>query len=92
MCPTSNIQTCAISNMKKYPFMDFLNDGINVTLNTDDMGIERTTLPKEFEYIKNSFGLTDEQETKILLNSIDAAFTTEEVKNDLRRKIKYRFI
>lgn len=91
MCPTSNVQTCAISNMKEYPFMDFLNEGINVTLNTDDMGIERTTLPKEFEYMKNKFGLTDEQERKVILNSIDAAFTTEEVKKELRRKINYKF-
>ena len=52
MCPTSNLQTKALKDMTKFPFMDYLNNGINVTLNTDDMAIERTTLPKEFEYGK----------------------------------------
>ena len=87
MCPTSNIQTCAISDMKKYPFMDFLNEGIKVTLNTDDMAIEGTTLSKEFEYMERDFGLNYEQEKGILLNSINAAFTTYEVKAELKKKL-----
>ena len=48
--------------MTKFPFIDYLNNGINVTLNTDDMAIERTTLPKEFEYMEKNFGLNSEQE------------------------------
>ena len=45
MCPTSNRQTHAVNDMTNYPFRDYLEKGIGVTLNTDDMGIERTTLP-----------------------------------------------
>jgi len=48
--------------MTKFPFMDYLNNGINVTLNTDDMAIGRTILPKEFEYMEKNFGLNSEQE------------------------------
>ena len=62
MCPTSNLQTKALKDMTKFPFIDYLNNGINVTLNTDDMAIERTTLPKEFEYMEKNFGLNSEQE------------------------------
>ena len=36
MCPTSNRQTHAVEDMADYPFMQFLEDGIRVTLNTDD--------------------------------------------------------
>ena len=39
MCPTSNRQTHAVENMKDYPFIKYLNEGIKVTLNTDDMAI-----------------------------------------------------
>ena len=89
MCPTSNLQTKALKDMTKFPFMDYLNNGINVTLNTDDMAIERTTLPKEFEYMEKNFGLNSEQEKKILMNSINAAFTTDDVKRELRKKINF---
>ena len=54
MCPTSNRQTHAVEDMSKYPFMDYLNQGIKVTLNTDDMGIERTTLANEFRYMEKT--------------------------------------
>ena len=89
MCPTSNMQTKALKNMDDFPFMEYLNNGINVTLNTDDMAIERTTLPKEFEYMEKNFGLNSKQEKKILMNSINAAFTTNDVKEELRKKINF---
>ena len=87
MCPTSNRQTHAIEDMSRYPFMDYLNQGVKVTLNTDDMGIERTTLANEFRYMEKNFNLTYEQEKTILLNSINAAFTTKETKDELKRKL-----
>ena len=62
MCPTSNRQTHAILDMKQYPLVRFLESGIRVTVNTDDMGIERTCLSKEFDYLKREFGLTEEQQ------------------------------
>ena len=63
-----------------------MNQGILVTLNTDDMGIEGITLRDEFRYIKESFGLTEEQRRTLILNAIDAAFTSDEVKSSMRRK------
>ena len=87
MCPTSNKQTKAVNDMSKFPFMDYLKKGIKVTLNTDDMAIEGTTLSKEFEYMERDFGLNYEQEKGILLNSINAAFTTYEVKAELKKKL-----
>ena len=73
--------------MSKYPFMDYLRQGIKVTLNTDDMGIERTNIAKEFEYMEKNFGLTYEDEKTILLNSVNAAFTTDEVKAKLKKEL-----
>lgn len=87
MCPTSNRQTKAVADMKDYPFMDFLEKGIKVTLNTDDPAIERTNLFLEYEYMEKEFGLTSSQRRILLNNSIDAAFTTDAVKEELRKMI-----
>ncbi|MBR4201305.1 MAG: adenosine deaminase [Oscillospiraceae bacterium] len=87
MCPTSNRQTHAVDDMTKYPFTDYLSQGIRVTLNTDDMGIEQTTLADEFRYMEKNFALTPEQEKLILGNAVDAAFTSETVKKELREQL-----
>ena len=84
MCPTSNRQTNAVSDMSEYPFMEYLRSGIRVTLNTDDPGIEGTTLPDEFRYMENKFGLNDEDKKQLYLNAVSAAFTSEKVKEWLR--------
>ena len=87
MCPTSNRQTHAVEAMSKYPFMDYLNQGLPVTLNTDDMGIEGTTLANEFRYMEKTYGLTAAQEKVLLANSVNAAFTSDEVKDQLRKEL-----
>ena len=87
MCPTSNRQTHAVEDMSQYPFMDYLIKGLAVTLNTDDMGIEGTTLADEFRYMEKNFGLTAQQEKQILENAVDSAFTTDEVKKQLRKEL-----
>ncbi len=84
MCPTSNRQTHAVEDMSTYPLIDYLNKGVCVTVNTDDPAIEGTTIEKEFDYLEKKFGLTDEQRKKILENSVNAAFTTDEMKDELR--------
>ena len=87
MCPTSNRQTRAVEDMSKYPFMDYLKEEIRVTINTDDMAIEGTTLAKEYRYMEQNFGLTPEQERTVLSNAVDGAFTTDEVRLRLRREL-----
>lgn len=90
MCPTSNRQTCALKNFDDFPIQDYLHRGIKVTLNTDDPAIENTTIEKEFDFVERKFGVTKEQQNKILYHSIEAAFTTEEVKEELRKMVKER--
>ena len=87
MCPTSNRQTHAVENMDDYPFMDYLKKGVKVTLNTDDPAIEGVTLAGEYRYMEKTFGLTQEQKKILLKNAVDAAFTSESVKSELREKL-----
>ena len=89
MCPNINIITIAIPDMSKFPFMNFLQKGLKVTLNTDDMGIERTNIIEEFNYMEEKFNLTFEQKRTILLNSVNAAFTTKAVKDHLRAELGF---
>ncbi len=83
MCPTSNRQTHAVDNMNSYPLKSFLDRGISVTINTDDPAIEGTSIKNEFDYIKKLYSISDDEIRTILLNSVNAAFTTEDIKQKL---------
>ncbi len=74
MCPTSNRITKAISDMKKYPIKEYLNQGIKVAVCTDDMAICRTELKKEFDYLKAIMGLTEDEKDQIIKNTKMGAF------------------
>ena len=87
MCHTSNRQTHAVENMQEYPLIKYMNDGIKVTLNTDDMAIEGITLAEELRYMKKEFGLTSKQEKIILNNAVDATLTSEAVKEELKKEL-----
>lgn len=87
VCPTSNRQTHVLEDMSQYPLMKYLDYGLRVTINTDDMAISGTTLADEFSYIEKKYGLTPEQKYMILNYAVDAAFTTDEVKEQLRREL-----
>ena len=87
MCPTSNRQTRAVECMDDYPFMDYLEKGVRITLNTDDPAIEGTTLADEYRYMEETFGLTGEQEKILLENAVCAAFTSGDVRSELRKKL-----
>lgn len=85
MCPTSNRQTKAVEEMSAYPLKTFLENGLKVTLNTDDPAIERTTLSREFQYMESLLNLTEEQKKQLLFHSVEAAFTSEAARNRLRQ-------
>lgn len=87
MCPTSNRITHAVEDMSNYPLVDFLNRGIKVTVNTDDMAICRTTLADEFRYVEKAFSITAHQEQIILENAVSAAFTSMQTKKLLRKEL-----
>lgn len=87
MCPNSNRQTKAVSDMTKYPLQEYLAKGVKVTINTDDPAICRTNLKNEFSYIEKMFGITSDQKKQLLLNAADAAFCSENFKKYLKENI-----
>ena len=87
MCPTSNRQTHAVENMAEYPLKRFLDEGLKVTLNTDDMAIESIELSDEFEYAQKVLKISEQQTKVLLLNAVDAAFTNTKTKEELRKII-----
>lgn len=82
ICPKSNLDTKTIKSFDELPIKEFLNRGIMVTINTDDMTVSNTNLKNEYK-IMTKIGLTDKQMRQIAINSINAAFINEAEKKEL---------
>lgn len=82
-CPTSNYQTATLKAVKDSPMPTFLENGIVVSLNTDDPAVSNIDLPHEYEVAKNVIGLTDAQLRQVQENGVHAAFLSESEKQAL---------
>ena len=74
MCPISNLQTKAVESESQYPLREFLDNGIKVTINTDNRTVSNTTVTKELQFIQEHYRITDEEIRLMMRNSVDTAF------------------
>ena len=84
---TSNVQTKAVPDAAHHPIVNLLEQGIPVTLNTDNMTVSDTTLEGEFALVRRTFGLTPRQERQLLENAVNAAFLSAGEKSVLEQKL-----
>lgn len=85
MCPISNMQTKAVGKREDYPIREFLDEGLLVTLNTDNRTVSNTTLTKEINFVQEHFGVTDEEVIRMFQNAVETAFVDEERKVQMRK-------
>lgn len=83
ICPTSNLDTKAVSSLSEIPVKKFLELGVKVTINTDDPTVSNATLLDEYKLLEN-IGLNEEELKTIALNSIEAAFINNKKKEELK--------
>lgn len=84
MCPKSNIDTKAVCGYENHPIYIFHKDGIMVNLSTDNRTVSNVDLTTECENIGSKFNMTMEEYKEIYLNSINACFCTEQIKDSLK--------
>jgi adenosine deaminase len=75
-CPSSNVQTGAVSDMASHPFKFYLDFGIRVTINTDNRLITDTSVTKELAAMVRQFGLTVKDVRNVLVGGFKSAFLT----------------
>ena len=83
MCPTSNFQTKAVEKKSDYPIRRFLDQGLAVTVNTDNRTVSGTSMTEELFLLHSQFGVTKEETLQMTENAVRASFAEEEVKHRL---------
>ena len=86
-CPTSNLQTKSLSAYKDVPLRQFLDNGIDVTINSDNMTVSNVNAISEMKKMVETFNLSKEEVNTLLLSSINHAFANEKVKEKLKEKL-----
>lgn len=89
MCPISNMQTKASPSAKEYPFPLFYKEELPITINTDNRMVSNTNLLTEFQFLQEHYHVTPEDAIKLTCNAVDAAFTTDAVKQELWKQVMH---
>lgn len=74
LCPTSNLQTGAVRRLEEYPLKQLFEQGVCVTVNTDDPALSNITLTDELVLCHTRLGLPLDALKAILLNAARATF------------------
>jgi adenosine deaminase len=88
MCPTSNLNTSIFENYEAYPLRKFMDAGVKVTVNTDNMMVSYTTVAEEIQHLN----LTKTEQKLIAENAAEAAFADAETKKWMLEEIEKRFV
>jgi aminodeoxyfutalosine deaminase len=80
ICLTSNLRTGCIGKLSDHPVRRYFDQGLMLTLNTDDPAMFGTTLTREYELAQSEFGFTDEHLRELARNSFEASFLPAEKK------------
>ena len=91
LCPTSNLNTKIYETIENYPIQQLMNKGIKVTVNTDNMMVSNTTEARELALVADTFNMEKKDVKQLIMNGVEAAFTTEGIKNRLRARVETQF-
>jgi aminodeoxyfutalosine deaminase len=80
LCITSNLRTGVCKSITEHPAKSYFDQGLMVTLNTDDPALFGTTLSREYQLAQDAFGFTDEHLRELARNSFEASFLPAEKK------------
>jgi len=87
VCVTSNLKTAVFPSIEVHPIKQFFDDGLLVTINSDDPTMFGATITDEFLILYEKAGFTSEPLKQLTFNAIDAAFLSMDEKLNYRIQI-----
>ena len=85
-CPSSNIATKIYENYESHPVKTLFDQGVKVTVNSDDPPFFNATIQGEYEVMED-LGLNKDQLTSLTSNAISSSFCDENNKKKLLSKL-----
>jgi len=80
VCVTSNLRTGCCKDVTQHPVRRYFDEGLMVTLNSDDPAMFRTSLSREYQLLQETFAFSDDHLRELARNSFEASFLPAERK------------
>jgi adenosine deaminase len=87
VCPTSNVRLGIVASPDEHPLRELWDAGVIVSVHTDDPGFFDCDLLGEYAIAGRLLGLDRAGYGRLALNSIEASFAPEGLKEELRAEI-----
>ncbi|MEE4195331.1 MAG: adenosine deaminase [Anaerolineae bacterium] len=91
VCPTSNICLGVFPSIEEHPLPELMNQGLLVTLNSDDPPMFNTTLTQEYHKAVDVFGFGLPEVKQLVLNGIQASLLPYDRKTQLLSSFLFEF-
>ena len=91
VCPTSNICLGVFSSYEAHPLRRLWDEGLFITVNSDDPPLFNTDLNHEYEVLVDHFGFTADELEQISLNGLRASFLPQAEKAQLEAEFRAEF-
>lgn len=88
LCPSSNVKFGLFETLSTHPLPQFLEQGVLISLNSDDPPFIPTSVGLEYERVQATFGFDDATMHRITKMALNAAFVDEATRQQLLRKLE----
>ena len=87
VCLSSNLCTGVCPKLSEHPLRTLFDNGLMVTLNTDDPEMFQTSLYREYELAQNEFSFSDDHLHELARNSFEASFLPPQKKLEFLQRV-----
>ncbi|GHE19677.1 adenosine deaminase [Halomonas urumqiensis] len=87
VCPLSNVRLKVVETMAEHPFPQLLDAGLMLTINSDDPAYFGGGMLDNFLACHEAFGWSEEVFVTLASSAIEAAFVSDERREELRRQL-----
>lgn len=91
VCPSSNICLGVVDSWESHPLPKLIEEGLHVTINSDDPPMFSTTITDEWKGAQRTFALGREVIETLTLNAVDACLLNSSDKSKLLTNVKVQF-
>jgi adenosine deaminase len=91
VCPSSNVALGIFPSLAEHPFPRMLDEGLNVSINSDDPPMFSTSLSEEFARCAEAFDLNEDIAWSLCLNAANASLLSTEKKQNLITRMRTGF-
>lgn len=88
MCPISNLRTGVVPDLARHPIRAFFDEGLLVSVNTDDPKMFETSLEQEYLALVEHLGFTFVEIGALVKNAIDSTWADDATKSRLRDELE----